>query len=101
MSRQPLPSSPPSPNITPGKKWQIGYIEGEVTPFNGDYRAAINTIQTFAEHFKQETAVEKVTVLQLPLDINSNRGLSGTTLQNDSPTTVAKFKLKVLLKQGI
>ena len=101
MSKQSLPSTPASPNITPGKKWQIGYIEGEITPFNGDYRAAINTIQIFAEHFKQEPAVESVTILQLPLDINSSSGLSGTTLEQDSPTTVAKFKLKVLLKQGI
>lgn len=101
QSMPPLPAPAAPQNTTPGKKWQIGYIEGEVTPFNGDYRAAISDIQIFADHLKRNKAVESVTILQLPLDINSSSGLSGTTLEKESPATNAKFKLKLLLKQGI
>lgn len=101
QSKQPSSASPAAQNMIPGKKWQIGYIEGEITPFKGDYRAAINTIQTFANRLKLDKAVESVTVLQLPLDINSSSGLSGTTLEQESTSTNAKFKLKLLLKQGL
>lgn len=99
--RQPSPSSPPPQNTIPGKKWQIGYIEGEIVPFNGDYRAAIHDIQAFADRLQRDGSVESVAVLQLPLDINSSNGLSGTTLEQESPTTGARFKLKLLLKQEI
>ena len=101
LSRQPLPSGPAPQNTKPGEKWQIGYIEGEINPFNGDYRAAINEIQALADRMEQDAAVESVTILQLPLDINSSSALSGTTLEKESPVTNAKFKLKLLLKQGI
>jgi len=85
--------NPPS-----NKKWQIGYIEGEIKPFSGDYRAAINDINTFAASLKKNDAVADVAILQLPLNVNSGSGLSGTTLEKDTQAASAKFKVKVLLK---
>ena len=85
-------------NATSNKKWQIGYIEGEIKPFSGDYRAAIQDINTFAASLKKNEAVADVAILQLPLNINSGSGLSGTTLEKNTLAPSAKFKVKVLLK---
>ncbi|TCV80072.1 hypothetical protein [Sulfurirhabdus autotrophica] len=94
----PQNNTPPSGGTT--EKWQLGYIDGEVKPFNGDYRAAITLINHFADSIRQDTHVESVSILKLPLDVNSASGLSGTTMEKTSQTTSAQFKLKILLKPG-
>jgi len=78
---------------------QSGLIQGEIRPFRGDYRAAIDTITTFADRLKGDPAVEEVRIVKLPLNISPTLSLSGNTLDSQAPSGTAEFKLVVVLKR--
>ena len=76
------------------------FIEGEVRPFRGDYRSAINTINALASRMSGEPGVAEVRVLKLPLNVNPSLSLSGNTVDNpeQTATATAEFRLLVVLK---
>ena len=80
-----------------GRK-QSGLIEGDVRPFNGDYRAAIEAINRFADTLSQQPLVAEIKVVKLPLNINPGLTLSGNTAESHAQTETAEFKLIVVLK---
>lgn len=90
-------SSAPSGAALPRK--QSGLIDGEVRPFRGDYRAAIDTINEFADRLGRDPAVQQVRVVKLPLNVNPTLALTGNTLDSrEQSGTTAEFRILVVLK---
>jgi hypothetical protein len=86
---------PPSPTGL----YEIGFVDGEISNFTGDYRAAIDSMNRLVESLKQNPAVEHVVVLQQPVNTSSLASLQGSTLdQQAQQLPAARFKLKVILK---
>ncbi len=88
-------AAPVAPTIA-GK--QSGLVDGEVRPFRGDYRAAIETISRFAETIKKRPEVAEVRITKWPLNINSGLALSGNTTDDREQAGKAEFKLLLVLK---
>lgn len=90
-------SLPPSPTGL----YEIGFIDGEISNFTGDYRAAIDSMDRLAAALKQNQMVEQVTILQQPVNTSSLANLQGSTLdQQARQLPAARFKLKIILKPG-
>jgi hypothetical protein len=94
------PAAAPAPGAA-ARRTQSGYIEGEVRPFRGDYRAAIETIHAFAARLAGDSAVARVRVVKLPLNIDPALALSGNTFDSREQTGVADFAISVVLKQEL
>lgn len=97
------PGAPAAPAAQPapgsgGARRQSGYLEGEVRPFRGDYRAAIEAINAFARHLAADPAIAQVRIVKLPLNINPALALSGNTLDSREQTGTADFAVTVVLK---
>ncbi|MBI3527594.1 MAG: hypothetical protein HY067_06450 [Betaproteobacteria bacterium] len=83
----------------PGKLIQSGVVYGEVTRFEGDYRAAMNAINNFLQRIAQDNAVAEVKALKLPLDVRSESGLNGSTAALPGKET-AQFEIAVVFRNG-
>jgi hypothetical protein len=81
-----------------GARWQSGLIDGEVRPFRGDYRAAIDAINQFADTIRKQEPVKEVKVVKLPLNIDQTLTLAGNTTENREQVGKAEFKLIVIFK---
>jgi hypothetical protein len=79
---------------------QTGIVQGEVTRFDGDYRAAMDSINGFLQLIAKDGAVAEIKVLKLPLDVRSNSGLNGSTLGTPGKET-AQFEIAVVFKNGV
>ncbi|MDP1717944.1 MAG: hypothetical protein Q8L40_07675 [Burkholderiales bacterium] len=77
---------------------QSGLIEGEVRPFRGDYRAAIDTINEFAGRLGRDPRVQEVRVVKLPLNVNPTLSLSGNTQDTREQSGSAEFRVVIVLK---
>jgi len=100
------PPPPPAPGLLPlaappVARKQSGLIEGEVRPFRGNYRRAIDMINDFANRIEKDPAVAEVRVVKLPLDVNPTLQLSGNTLDSPDQTGTADFKLLIVFKPGV
>jgi len=82
-----------------GKLVQSGLVYGEVTRFDGDYRAAMNVIKHFAQEIALDEAVSDVNVLKLPLDVRSETALTGSTAVAAGKET-ARFELAIVFRSG-
>jgi hypothetical protein len=82
------------------KLLQIGFVNAEIKSFNGDYRAALNSVNNFATHLRENALVQEVIVLQEPVNVSSLANLQGST--TDETATAERppaiFKLKIVLK---
>lgn len=86
---------------TSGTLREIGFIDGEIGHFNGDYRAAMNSVNRLAEQVRKDTRVENVVVIQQPVNVNAYSNLQGSTFDaQNRQIPAARFKLKVVLKSG-
>jgi hypothetical protein len=96
----PAPNAPPPP---PGgdTRIQSALIEGEVRPFRGDFRAAIDSIKAFAGTLSKRPEVADVKIVKLPLDINPTLSLSGNTTENREQIGKAEFKLIIVFKPSV
>ncbi len=99
----PNPSSVNTSSPVAAVRHQSGLIEGEVRPFRGDYRAAIETINRFVEALSQQPEVAAVKIIRLPLNINPDLSLSGSTQNSGDREQAGKaeFRLLVMLKQAV
>lgn len=79
---------------------QSGILEGEIRPFRGDYRAAVEAISALSERLAKNPRVAEVRVMKLPLNVNPGAALAGNTLDNPDQSAVAPFKLLLILKAG-
>ena len=73
-------------------------LEGEVRPFRGDYRVAIDSINRFAESLAQQPNVGDVKVTKLPLNISPGLTLSGNTTDSREQAGKAEFTIIVQMK---
>jgi hypothetical protein len=93
----------PAGNATTGAatavQVQIGIVQAEVRPFDGDYRAAIETIRAFAAKIATHEKVAEVVASKLPLEVRSDTGLSGNTGVSERKES-APFELAVIFKGG-
>lgn len=93
--------SPPAAPLPPGalpKRSQSGFVEAEVNPFQGDYRAALDLINRFTDTLKQDPGVAEVQVTRLPLNVSSNTALTGSTSDRPTHATSAPFRLQIVFK---
>lgn len=82
-----------------GIMYEIGFINGEIRHFNGDYRSALNRVNQLADQIRKETDVAQVEILQAPVNVSSYTDLKGsTTDEKTAMTSSAFFKLKIVLK---
>ena len=89
----PLPNAPPG-----GKRKESAFIEGEVRPFQGDYRAAIESINRFREALLQQPNVAEVRVVKQPLNISPNLTLSGNTTDSRDQSDKAEFTILLVMR---
>lgn len=74
--------------------YQIAEIEGEIRPFDGNYRTAISIINEFAETLRKQENVYNVSITSLPLDVSQDSNMQGNT---KSSQREARFSLRVVL----
>ena len=85
--------------LDPGTVVQTGVLRGEVTPFDGDYKAAMRVISAFAIQLAADDKVAEVRTLKLPLNVSSDTGLSGST-NAPSQRGSAQFEIAIVFKAG-
>ena len=85
------------------KLLQIGFINAEIKGFTGDYRAALNSVNMFVTHLRENNLVDQVVILQEPVNVSSLANLQGSTTDENASTErpPAIFKLKIILKSAI
>lgn len=90
-----------SPDFVPDPKilYEMAFINGEIQNFNGDYRAALESVNHLVDRLKDDASVVRVTILQAPVNVSSYSSLNGTTTEERaSQQSTALFKLRVRLK---
>ncbi len=87
-------------SLDPAALVQTGLLRGQVTPFQGDYKAAMRFINAFAIRLAADDKVAEVRTLRLPLNVSSDTGLSGSTVASSERGT-AQFEIAILFKPGI
>ena len=92
-------NSAQAPRAELGKLVQSGLVYGEISHFNGDYRAAMNVIRHFAQQIAQDDAVADVDAVKLPLDVRSEAALTGSTAPAAGKDT-AHFELAIVFRNG-
>lgn len=101
----PAPASPAAtpgaPGLAPKPRHQSAFVAGEIRPFRGDYRGAIETINALAERIRRHPAVQEVRAVRMPLNVSPGSPLSGNTLDTRSETGAAEFELAVVLKPRV
>ena len=81
---------------------EIGFINAEIKDFNGDYRAALNSVTRFVTMLKTNPAVAQVIVLQEPVNVSSFANLQGSTADiSATERPPAVFKLKLVLNPEV
>jgi len=77
---------------------QTAFIDAEIQPFAGDYRRALDEINSFVETLKQDPTIAEVRVVKLPLNVSPNMALSGSTADAGPRATSAPFRLHLRFK---
>lgn len=90
----------PSAGSGTGRR-QSGLIEGEVRPFRGDYRAAVQAINAFAAELAAHPSVAEARIIKLPLNIDPRLALSGNTRDAPESPGSADFRVLMVLKPNI
>lgn len=93
-------SQAPAPGVlATGMLREVGFVDGEIRNFAGDYRAALDSVNRFAEVLQKHPQVESVTVVQQPVNVSAYTSLQGSTLDAQAQQMpAARFKIKVILK---
>ena len=81
------------PPRVPGLPFQVARVSARIEPFDGDYRAAIDTVRRFAGALAEPPGVEHVRILTLPLELGSEHALSGAA---GAPSETADFEVRVV-----
>ena len=94
-------SSPQAPvaNSVPGGMHEIGFVDGEIRNFSGDYRAALDSVNRLVDRIQKDARVESVSVVQQPVNVSAYSSLQGSTLDAEAQQMpAALFKIKIVLK---
>ena len=87
-----------APRRDPGAVFQIAIVSARIEPFDGDYRAAIDTIHRLVGALAAPPGVEHAQVLSLPLDLSPQRALSGDV---ETIAETAVFEIRVTLRAAV
>ena len=79
--------------------YQLARLKGQIEPFDGNYRLALQQVRAFAANVKKLDGVTSVRILSLPLDISSQERLAGTA-GGAASASAAEFEIKVVLEVG-
>ena len=104
----PDPTAPPPPPVAPGESppisasligipkepFEILMLEGEVVPFNNDYRTALESVQQLILELQKNKHV-RVEVIKPPLDVRPSVKLESQT-GNDADLAKPVFSLKLV-----
>lgn len=74
--------------------YQIAAINGHISPFDGNYRMALELIKRFAESLRTQESVHDVSIVTLPLNINPDASLQGTS---EAGPATASFSVRIIL----
>lgn len=92
----------PLPGASPPDRRQSAYVGGEIRPFGGDYRSAIETINGLAARLRAHPLVADVRANKMPLDVSPKAVLSGNTRDaSRAQTGTAEFELVIVFKPRI
>jgi hypothetical protein len=96
---QPEPASAAVVSGDATAMYEIAYINGEIKPFNGDYRAALSTVNQLIERLRNNPLVMSASVVEEPVNVSSFSNLEGSTVdERGISQQTATFKLRVALK---
>ena len=84
-----------APRRGPDVLFHLALVSARIDPFDGDYRAAIDTIHRFADALAEPPGVEHVRILALPLDLSPHRTLAGDA---DTAAGAATFEIRIALR---
>lgn len=86
--------------LAPNQLAEIAFVTAEVANFDGNYRNAIQLVNTFSSVIRQDPSVAYVEVVETPINLNSYTDLHGSTTDKglSDIEQAASFKLKVILK---
>lgn len=91
----------PSPTASPSGLYEIGFIDGEISNFSGDYRTALESVDTLVDKLKKNKVVDQVSILQQPVNTSSLAKLQGSTLDQEArQLPAAQFRIRIVLKPG-
>jgi hypothetical protein len=84
----------------PAALYEVGFVNGEIRNFSGDYRAALASVNKLVAQIKADAQIAEVVVLQAPVNVSSYSSLEGSTAdQRAAQMPAANFKLKLILKR--
>ena len=95
-------AAPTQSGFAPDPKllYEVGFINGEIKNFTGDYRKALESVNRLSDRLKADSAVAQVIILQGPVNVSSYSSLQGSTAdEHAAQLPAALFKLRVILKQ--
>ena len=78
---------------------QIAVIHGQVLPFDGDFRKALEAVDDFVRALSLSEGISDVEVLSMPLDVSSAVSLTGDVGASLGPGT-ARFSIKMTFSHG-
>ena len=86
------------PRRDSGFLFQIARVSARIEPFDGDYRAAIDTVRRLAAVLAALPGADHVRILTLPLELGSEHALTGAA---DTTPEAAAFELRVTLRVAV
>lgn len=99
--RAPKTLNEPRLGAAPGtEEGETLVLDAQIRPFNGDYRAALETAEHMLKTAKTLPNVANASLLKLPLDIRPESGITGNTIETaDAVKQDASFKLSLQWKR--
>lgn len=82
------------PTTNGNQRYQSATMQGYISPFDGDYRRALQMIDAFAAALRNSGQVLDVSIVSLPLDIGPDASLEGSSVV---VPTEAKFSVRIIL----
>jgi hypothetical protein len=92
----PAPGAAPSPVAEDALPAQVMILNGEIWPFNGDYRAALDMVERLRAALAQHGL--EAAALKLPLDLRPEASLAGGA-DEQAGTRRAPFSLRIIWKR--
>ena len=79
--------------------YQLAFISGQVSPFDGNYRRALDLVNGYAEILRGLPGVHHVRIESLPLDVDSGSTLEGDAIRS-AGAKEAKFELRIAVEDN-
>jgi hypothetical protein len=83
----------------PKQLYHVVDLRGRISPFDGNYRWALEQVQGLAESLRDQAGVEQVELLTLPLSVSPTQSLQGEVGARPNEGK-AQFALRVLFRKA-